>query len=157
MPKILPRHFDSLAQEAYLNLWRTYDRLRAFEDGLFQQFNLTAQQYNVLRILRARHPEAIPTLGLSARLVTHAPDTTRMIDRLADRSLVDRERPANDRRTVLIRLTKAGLRLLEQIDEPLRECHQRQLGHLTEAKLRKLVELTRLARKPHEDAESHWR
>ena len=36
------RRFDSPQQEAYLNLWRTYDRLRMIEDELFQRYDLTA-------------------------------------------------------------------------------------------------------------------
>ena len=54
--------FASLQQEAFLNLWRTYDRLRALEDELFGKHDLTAQQYNALRLLKAEHPGAIPTL-----------------------------------------------------------------------------------------------
>jgi hypothetical protein len=46
------RKFDSLQQEVYLSLWRTYDRLKALEDELFQTWDLTSQQYNVLRILQ---------------------------------------------------------------------------------------------------------
>jgi hypothetical protein len=44
------RRFDSLEQEAFLSLWRTYDRLRAFEDELFARYDLTPQQYNALRL-----------------------------------------------------------------------------------------------------------
>ena len=53
--------FDSLEQEAFLNLWRTYDRLRAMEEALFAQFDLSAQQYNAMRLLRAVHPQSMPT------------------------------------------------------------------------------------------------
>ena len=63
------RRFDSPEQEAYLALWRTYDRLRALEDELFAGFDLTAQQYNLLRLLRAAH-EPIPTLAVAERLVS---------------------------------------------------------------------------------------
>src|SRR6478735_4379999 len=91
-------HFDSLAQEVYLGLWRTYDRLRAFEDELFSQFDLTPQQYNVLRLLRAARPDTVPTLTLAERLVSKAPDVTRMIDRLEERGWVTRERVPGDRR-----------------------------------------------------------
>jgi DNA-binding MarR family transcriptional regulator len=151
------RHFDSLPQEAFLNLWRTYDRLRALEDALFGGFDLTPQQYNVLRLLRAEHPEAFPTLGLAARLVTQAPDITRMLDKLAARALIERERPADNRRTVLVRITNEGLTLLKQIDKPLRDCHQRQLGHLTATQLKELVKLLQLARAPHEPEGSSWK
>ena len=54
MPTDPRPRFDSLAQEVYLNLWRTYDRLRALEDELFAGYDLTAQQYNVLRLLKDR-------------------------------------------------------------------------------------------------------
>src|SRR3954468_21828989 len=99
------RRFDSPEQEAFLSLWRTYDRLRALEDELFSRFELTPQQYNVLRVLRAAHPEALPTLLVAERLVSRAPDITRMLDKLEQRDLVRRDRPARDRRTVLIGIT----------------------------------------------------
>jgi hypothetical protein len=47
--RVVRRRFDSPEQEAYLALWRTYDRLRLLEDELFVEFELTAQQYNLLR------------------------------------------------------------------------------------------------------------
>src|SRR5262245_66329636 len=80
--------FDSLEQEVFLNLWRTYDRLRALEDELFGRFGLTAQQYNVLRLLKAQHPVTTPTLALANRLITRAPDITRMLDKLEQRGLI---------------------------------------------------------------------
>src|SRR5215218_7494264 len=106
--KSLARRFDSAEQEAFLSLWRTYDRLRALEDELFSRFELTPQQYNVLRVLRAAHPESLPTLLVAERLVSRAPDITRMLDKLEQRELVRRDRPARDRRTVLIGITAAG-------------------------------------------------
>jgi DNA-binding MarR family transcriptional regulator len=151
-----PRHFDSLPQEAFLSLWRTYDRLRELEEALFNQFDLTPQQYNALRLLRGEHPEALPTLSIAARLVTRAPDITRLVDKLEARGLIERERPVENRRVVLVRITSAGLGLLDQIDKPLRNCHQRQLGHLPNAQLRQLIALLKEARAPHEDDSSIW-
>jgi DNA-binding MarR family transcriptional regulator len=149
-------HFDSVEQEAYLNLWRTYDRLRMLEDELFGRFGLTAQQYNALRLLRGSHPDRLPTLAIAARLVSRAPDITRLIDRLAERGLVDRERPADNRRVVLVGVTEAGLDLLRQLDAPVRDCGQRQLGHLQPAELADLTDLLRRARRPHEEAGGGW-
>jgi DNA-binding MarR family transcriptional regulator len=162
MPTSSPRkratkHFDSLPQEAFLNLWRTYDRLRDFEDALFQQFELTPQQYNVLRLLRGEYPSALPTLALAARLVSHAPDITRMLDKLESRDLIARERPPENRRVVLIKITEAGLALLKELDRPLRDCHQQQLGHLSTCDLQELIRLLKLAREPHETDTSNWK
>jgi DNA-binding MarR family transcriptional regulator len=137
-------------------LWRTYDRLRALEDELFLSYELTPQQYNLLRLLKAVHPEKSPTLALANRLVSRAPDITRMLDKLAERGLIARERPADNRRMVRVGITDAGLKLVEEIAEPLRRCHARQLGHMKPEELRQLVELLRAARAPHEGTESVW-
>jgi DNA-binding MarR family transcriptional regulator len=155
-PRSRKPHFDSAQQEAYLNLWRTYDRLRMLEDELFGAHGLTAQKYNALRLLRGSHPERLPTLAVAARLVSRAPDITRMVDRLTERGLVDRERPAENRRVVLVGITDAGLDLLRQLDGPVRECSRQQLGHLNAEELAELVELLRRARRPHEEPDSAW-
>jgi DNA-binding MarR family transcriptional regulator len=150
------QRFDSPQQEAYLNLWRTYDRLRLIEDELFERFDLTAQQYNALRLLRAARPRKVATLGLAGRLVSRAPDITRLVDKLVDRGLVERERPADNRRVVNVGITEAGLTLLDELAGAVRECHERQLGHMDEAEMRTLVELLRKARGPHESQDSNW-
>lgn len=151
-----PPRFDSPEQEAFLSLWRTYDRLRALEDELFATFELTPQQYNALRVLRSAAPDPVPTLVVAERLVSRAPDITRMLDKLELRGLVRRDRSATDRRTVLVAVTDAGMRLVEDIAQPLRECHARQLGHLPPADLKKLVALLKAARAPHEPDDSPW-
>lgn len=150
------RHFDSPQQEAYLNLWRTYDRLRMLEDDLFGQHDLTAQQYNTLRLLRGAHPGKIPTLHLAGRLVSRAPDITRLLDKLVERGLVDRERPATNRRVVEVAITPAGIDLLNKLDAQVRECNQKQLGHLSASEISDLVALLRKCRNPHESPESEW-
>jgi DNA-binding MarR family transcriptional regulator len=149
--------FDTLEQEAYLGLWRTYDRLRALEDELFARYDLTAQQYNALRLLRSCHPSTIRTLDLAARLVSRAPDITRLLDKLEQRKLIARDRPADNRRVVCIRITAAGIALLNELRDRVRDCHTRQLSHLAQKDLKMLIALLREARRPHEDDESTWR
>jgi DNA-binding MarR family transcriptional regulator len=151
------KRFDSPQQEVFLNLWRTYDRLRAFEDELFARHGLTAQQYNALRLLRAAVPGKLPTLTLAARLVSRAPDITRLLDKLVERGMVERERPADNRRVVNVGITPAGIELLEELATVVNDCHASQLGHLNPDEMATLVELLRRARGPHEPAESHWR
>lgn len=150
------RRFDSLEQEAFLTLWRTYDRLRIEEDRLFGRFDLTPQQYNTLRILRGEQPGGLPTLALAERLVSRAPDITRLLDKLVQRGLVARMRTDDDRRTVRVQIAEAGLALLGELDEPVRQCHARQLGHLSRDALRQLITLLDQARRPHEEAQGVW-
>ncbi len=146
-----PRTFDCPEQEVFLNLWRTYDRLRALEDELFAAHDLTAQQYNALRLLRAAHPDGMPTLVLASRLISRAPDITRLVDRLEARGLVRREKRPDNRRTVLVAITEAGLQLLRELAGPVRDCARRQLGHLGAEQQARLIELLRAARAPHEE------
>ncbi|HEX3725617.1 MAG TPA: MarR family transcriptional regulator [Pirellulales bacterium] len=150
------RRFDSLEQEAFLNLWRTYDRLHLAEEELFSRYDLTPQQYNALRLLRGEGDRKLATLALGSRLVSRAPDITRLLDKLEERGLIERQRPADNRRIVLIGLTALGLALLAELDEPVRSCHEKQLGHLSKDQLRQLTALLQVARRPHEDASSHW-
>ena len=143
------RAFDSLDQEVYLNLWRTYDLLKATEDALFARYELTAQQYNALRLLRAALPGSLRTLELASRLISRAPDITRLVDKLETRGLVRRDYPADNRRVVQVMLTEAGQELLRELAEPVRQCNATQLGHLTDEQKQQLVALLEAARKPH--------
>lgn len=148
--------FDSLAQEAYLNLWRTYDRLKAFEDDLFNQHDLSAQQYNTLRLLRSAHPGTLQTLEIGAQLISRAPDMTRLLDKLEERGLVLRERRRENRRVVEVGITEQGIALLNELSDAVGECHDKQLGHLNDKQLRELVALLTQVREPHEEADGLW-
>jgi DNA-binding MarR family transcriptional regulator len=148
--------FDSLEQEAFLNLWRTYDVLRTLEDELFTPFELTAQQYNTLRLLRAVRPGTLPTLAIASKLISRAPDITRLLDRLEDRGLVQRERLSDNRRVVRVGITRAGLALLRRLDAMVRACHERQLGHVKRTELKALIELLKTARRPFEPEGGSW-
>jgi DNA-binding MarR family transcriptional regulator len=157
VPREKHARFDSPEQEAFLSLWRTYDRLRLLEDELFGRYELTAQQYNALRLLNAARPAKVPTLAIAAKLISRAPDITRLLDKLLDRGLVERERPADNRRVVNVGITPAGAALVAKLADEVRDCHRRQLGHLTEAQVTSLVDLLRKARGPHEPQGSIWR
>lgn len=148
--------FDSLEQEVYLNLWRTYDRLRSMEDEVFGPRGITSQQYNVLRLLAAHHPDSVPTLTIADRMISKAPDITRMLDKLEASSFIQRTRPPENRRMVLISITSSGLALLGEIAEPLQQCHSKQLGHLDKLELEQLGSLLRRARKPHDQRKNPW-
>ena len=62
----------------------------------------------------------------------------------------------DNRRVVQVGITDAGLALLKELEQPVRECHLKQLGHLSPQQLQALVELLRTARQPHEEAGSAW-
>ncbi|MDA8745808.1 MarR family transcriptional regulator [Rubripirellula amarantea] len=157
MPSDTPRPpFDSPAQEAYLHLWRSYDRLRAIEDELFNRYDLSAQQYNALRLLSVVYPAGMQTMEIGRQLISRMPDMTRLLDRLNKRGLITRKRLPENRRVVEVFITKAGRKLLSDMSDEVLEMHEQQLGHLSPNQQKQLVKLLRLARKPHEDASCDW-
>ena len=135
------RPFESPAHEAVLNLLRTADCLRRRIAEVVEPRGVTAQQYNVLRILRGAGATPLPTLDIADRMVEQAPGVTRLLDRLEAKRLVTRQRCATDRRQVLCRITPAGLSLLADLDAPVRRANAAALGGLTVASQRQLIRL----------------
>jgi DNA-binding MarR family transcriptional regulator len=130
---------------AFVELCRTTDILSRGIADVLKTEELSANQYNVLRILRGS-PDGLPCGEIGNRMITRDPDITRLLDRLEKRALIARTREARDRRMVVGRITQEGLDLLARLDEPVRETHRRQLGHLGRERLRMLKQLLQIAR-----------
>ncbi len=141
------KHRDQACPEeaAALDLLRTSDLLSRGPLQVLKTEDLSGTQYNVLRILRGA-PEGLPCGEIASRMITRDPDVTRLLDRLEKRGLISRCRETKDRRTVMTRIAPAGLKLLAGLDDPIREAHRKQLGHLGSKRLRTLAELLRMAR-----------
>jgi len=135
----------SSEEAAFLDLLRTTDMLSRGLVTILKPEDLSPTQYNVLRILRGA-PEGLPCGEIAKRMITRDPDITRLLDRLEKRGLISRSREARDRRTVMARITGAGLKLLARLDEPVQAAHRKQLGHLARGRLRLLTDLLREAR-----------
>src|SRR6202171_508703 len=104
-------------EAAFLDLLRATDMLSRGLIAVLKQEDLSATQYNVLRILRGA-PEGLPCGEIANRMITKDPDITRLLDRLEKRGLISRTREVKDRRTVTARITPAGLKLPGSLDEP---------------------------------------
>lgn len=140
------RPFDSPEEEAYLNVLRTGGELDAAFARLFRAHGLTNPTYNALRILRGHGPGGVACRVIGEQLVSRVPDVTRLVDRLVEAGLAERDRRGEDRRVVRVRITRAGLSLLARLDRPVRDLHASQLGHLTRAELATLSALLVKAR-----------
>ena len=142
------RHaFESLEQEAILNLARTQDRVQIRFARLFREYGITDSQYNVLRILRGEGA-ALPCLEIASRLISTVPGITGLIDRLEDLELVKRERSTSDRRVVNVAITAKALELLERLDPPVTRLHKELLGHLSRDESQTLIRLLEKVRDP---------
>ena len=138
--------FASLHQEALLNLMRTSATIIDALEDVLRPHGIGATQYNVLRILRGAGSTGLCRNELRDRMLTRMPDVTRLLDRMEEAGLVARARDNDDRRMVSTRITDAGLRLLDRLDAPLVELHQRRMGHLSDEQLSQLIDLLTLAR-----------
>jgi len=138
--------FESGEQEAYLNVMRTQSLLAAGFDALFKPFGVSEATFNALRILRGVGPAGCACSRIAEQLVTRVPDVTRLVDRLELARLVGRTRIEEDRRVVLISITRAGLDLLAKLDRRVLRLHHEQLGHLSASELRTLNRLLAKAR-----------
>jgi DNA-binding MarR family transcriptional regulator len=130
---------------AYLELLRTTDMLSRGVVQVLKEEDLSANQYNVLRILRGA-PDGLACGEIANRMITRDPDVTRLLNRLEKRRLVERGRDPQDRRTVMANITRDGMKLLARLDEPILQMHRMQLGHLGTERLRNLEMLLQEAR-----------
>ena len=141
------RPFDSVEQEAILNILRTNDQFQVRFTRLLRPYGLTPSQYNVLRILRGEG-RPLPILEIASRTITVVPGITGLIDRLEEAGFVKRERCREDRRVIWVDLTEKARKTLAALDEPLDQLHEKLIGHLSQAELKELIRLLEKARRP---------
>ncbi len=135
------RPFRSPAHESGLALLRTADLIARSLARTIEPHGITAQQYNVLRILRGASPEPMATLEIGERMIEQTPGITRLLDRLEAKGLVTRARCASDRRQVHCRITDAGLELLAALDDPVNEIGEAVMRPIGVAGQRQLITL----------------
>ena len=106
-------------ETAFLDLVRTCDLLSRGPAQVLKTEDLSATQYNVLRILRGAEPNGLACSNIGERMISHDPDMTRLLDRMEKRGLITRHRQTDDRRVVKTRITPRALSLLKTLDQPV--------------------------------------
>lgn len=119
------------------------DKMLAEANKLLSIWGMTTLQYNALRVIYVKdgNDEGLSSKEIGQRLYTRVPDVTRLLDRLADKGWITRERDAINRRVVRSRLTLIGIELVESVYLPLQELESKQLSQLTREEKGLLVEL----------------
>jgi DNA-binding MarR family transcriptional regulator len=131
--------FSLLEEEAALNIVRTAEVIGQASAAFLRDYDLSATQYNVLRILRGAEPSGATCSQVAERMINHDPDITRLLDRLEARNFITRDRSKEDRRVVVTRITPEGLDLVSRIDRPLRAFLKARLGKLGQPGLTSLI------------------
>ena len=106
--------FENERIKALLNIKYTAGWLDQMGTEVFKPHKISEQQYNILRILRGAG-ESITVNEVKERMIQKSPNATRLMDKLCDKKLIERERCENDRRVVFIKITRKGMALLEKI------------------------------------------
>lgn len=105
--------FASPYHKLLVNITYTANWLMNRQMEILRPFELSPQQYNVLRILKGSYPESMHVQDISERMLDKTSNTSRLIDKLASKELVFKRLCRNDRRAVDIVITGSGLELLE--------------------------------------------
>lgn len=113
---ILQSHFKSEAHKAGINVIYTANWLQSCMQDFLNPFEITHQQYNVLRILKGSYPTSLSTCDIRRRMLDKMSDVSRIVDRLVKQGLVIRKVNVIDKRLVDVLISDAGLSLLSKID-----------------------------------------
>ena len=105
--------FKNEVQKAGLNILYTAWWLKTVMSRELKEFGLTHEQYNVLRILKGKHPELICVKDIACRMIEKNSNVPRIIDRLEIKKLVKRATSEADKRETVISLTQSGIAVLE--------------------------------------------
>jgi DNA-binding MarR family transcriptional regulator len=109
--------FTTPTSKAIVNIIYSGNWMMQQQQELLKPFGLTAQQYNVLRILRGQQNNPMTVLGITERMMDKMSNASRLVDKLLEKKLVLRRECPHDRRAVDVIILPAGLAILEEIDQ----------------------------------------
>ncbi len=108
--------FTSEHQKAAINILFTASWLHSGNAARLKKHGITPEQFNVLRILRGSHPAKLMLADITRRMIDKSSNATRLVEKLRQKGLVERETCENNRRQVDISITSDGLELMKKID-----------------------------------------
>lgn len=116
--------FASEHQKVMINLLYTSSWVNNIQNRFFKEYDLTPQQYNILRILRGQKGKGIQLNDISCRMIDKMSNTSRLVEKLRLKGLLERKNAEQDRRQVEVSITSKGSHLLQIMDKPIMEMHQ---------------------------------
>jgi DNA-binding MarR family transcriptional regulator len=131
----------NIREEANLNLRIAVTLLDSKFQHVIEPFGITAAQYNVLRILKGVYPGGHARCEIAIRMIERASDVTRIIDRLEKQEMVERERTGDDRRMSITRITKKGIKIVDEIKPLIEAEHKAATKNLTNEECAQLSDL----------------
>ena len=124
--------FNSEVHKATINILFTAHWLRTQINANLKPYGLTQEQYNIMRILKGKHPEKMCVKDIAQRMIERSSNVPRILDRLVRKNLIERKQSKQDRRETESVLTQKGLELLQKVNENVKE-NENKLMNLNEA------------------------
>ena len=109
--------FDNEFEKMAVNILFTGSWIYNLNVGRLKQFDITPEQFNVLRILRGSHPKALRLADITSRMIDKSSNATRLVEKLRKKELLKREICPHNRRQVDVSITARGLEVLRHIDK----------------------------------------
>ena len=117
--------FDSEQEKLMINVIYSANLLNLITSCLFKPYELSPQQYNVLRILRGQKGESIALMDIEHRMLDKSSNVSRLVDKLISKDLINRSVSSKDRRRIEIVITSRGVSVLKEIDVILSEMNSK--------------------------------
>jgi len=122
------QHFRDAQHKASLNILYTAWWLKTAISRELKTFGLTHEQYNVMRILKGKAPQAMCVKDIAGRMIEKSSNVPRIIDRLAAKKLVKRAADPSDKRHTVMQLTAPGLTLLQKSTDAINALSENLMG-----------------------------
>ena len=114
--EIASNSFESSHHKSVVNILYTHGWVTNQLRKQFDEYAITMQQFNILRILRGQYPNAATVNLLKERMLDKMSDASRIVERLVQKGLVSRCTNKKDRRAVDVIISEKGLELLKILD-----------------------------------------
>lgn len=108
--------FSNEYHKLSVNLIFTGSWMNSRNIQFFKKYNISLQQYNVLRILRGQYPNPVTVNLLIERMLDKMSNASRLVDKLCEKKYAERKTSRSDRRRVDVVISDKGLQLLKTID-----------------------------------------
>ncbi len=113
---IKQEQFSNEFHKMAINIMFTSSWLHSGNTTRLKPYDITPEQYNVLRILRGSHPQKMMLSEITSRMIDKSSNCTRLVEKLRIKGFVSRDICKDNRRQVDIGITSKGLQILTKID-----------------------------------------
>ncbi len=134
------RPFQSESEKCIVNIVYTNNLINIFQNKIVKDYDVSIEQYNVLRILKGQKGKPITINGIIDRMLDKMSNASRLVDKLFFKGLVERKQKETNRRACDVMLTTKGEDVLNEINGSFNNMHKKQFN-MTSDEMKQLNDL----------------